>query len=72
MSSTADPLETSPRSRRNRRNLIAVEVVAVLAIGATVIAIATADGNRSGSFHPAELPYIVDVLYPLQGAWPDP
>ena len=47
---TADQPDTSSRSRRHRRTLIVVALAGVITITGTVIAIATADGNRSGSF----------------------
>ena len=50
-----DVPETSPRSSRRRRNLIAAAVVAVLAITGTVVAITVSRDSRSGALGPCTI-----------------
>ncbi len=60
----ADVPETSPR----RRNLIAVAVAAVLAIGGTVVAITVSGGSRSGALQPLENTIApVSTIAPISG-----
>jgi hypothetical protein len=46
-----DPPDTSARSRRHRRNLIASAITAALAITGTVVAITVSGNSRTGTTH---------------------